>query len=338
MKKKIIPAVLAALLLVAVSVGGWFYYRQLVSHSRLEEIKKADEYQYHYVMITDNPESDFWQKVYEQARKEAKEKNAYVECAGNGLGESYTKEDYMAIAIAEKADGIIVQGGSQKKLGELIEEASANRIPVVTVMDDVEHSPRQSFVGVNGYQLGRQYGQVVCENLPADARKVLVLQNGDSKDVGKNLVFSQIKAMVHEHTSQTGEVEVEASFMDNRSPFDAEEHIRKIFLESQLPDVLVCLDGVDTECAYRALVEFNQVGKVVLIGYNPADSILEAVEKGIITTAFETDASQLGTLSVQALDEYREMGHVSEYFSVNLNKITSQNASQYMKKKSRGTQ
>ena len=44
--------------------------------------------------------------------------------------------------------------------------------------------------------------------------------------------------------------------MNTATSFDAEEDIRNIFVRrQQIPDILICLDLVSTECAMQALVD-----------------------------------------------------------------------------------
>ena len=42
------------------------------------------------------------------------------------------------------------------------------------------------------------------------------------------------------------------------------------------------------------------------------------------------DTDQMGRCSVEALEEYYSMGYTSNYFSVDLNIITQQNAGDYL--------
>ena len=100
------------------------------------------------------------------------------------------------------------------------------------------------------------------------------------------------------------------------------------------PDILVCLDEVDTKCAYQALIDYNKAGQMELIGYYPTESFLNGIEKGTASAAFKMDAEQMGKYSVEALKEFRDMGYVSEYFSVDLELITRNNVEEYLKEQS----
>lgn len=52
-----------------------------------------------------------------------------------------------------------------------------------------------------------------------------------------------------------------------RSQFDTEEAIRIVFQSQEgPPEILVCLDEVTTECAYQAMIDYNVVGEVDIVG------------------------------------------------------------------------
>lgn len=56
-----------------------------------------------------------------------------------------------------------LQYSGEDGLEDKIDEAVADGIPVVTLMNDAVHSKRQTFVGVSDYQLGSAYGEKVAD-------------------------------------------------------------------------------------------------------------------------------------------------------------------------------
>ena len=111
--------------------------------------------------------------------------------------------------------------------------------------------------------------------------------------------------------------------MDSTANFEAEEVIRDIFINSDsLPDILICLDPVSTECAYQAIVDYNEVGNVNIVGYYTSDIVMNAIHKGLIPAAVTIDTGEIGRYSIDALNEYLSAGHVSNYFNVGLSIVT----------------
>ena len=128
-----------------------------------EELPKT--YDYHYAMITDAGDSDFWNKVYESAKETGLKNSVYAERFGSGLAVEYTKNQLIELAIQASVDGIILPGDEEEETLDLLDEAGKAGIPVVTVQTDCSDSLRQCFVGTNNYNLGQDYGKQIAEIL-----------------------------------------------------------------------------------------------------------------------------------------------------------------------------
>ena len=256
---------------------------------------------------------------------------AYLELLDTNVMTDYTAEDYLRISIASKVDGIIMRPGGSPRIRELISEAARNGIPVVTALEDDSESERISFVGINSYQMGTAYGEEILKLLPEGRSDVLILVNANTRDTGTNLVLSQISNLVREQAGPGRTVEIEPCDINISENFDSDEAIRDIFVNRrEIPDILVCLDEVITECAYQALVDYNQVGNVDVIGYYTSDTILDAIKRGTIATTVTFSTEEIGRYSVDALNEYHSLGHVSNYFNVGLEVLNRENVDDFL--------
>ena len=92
--------------------------------------------------------------------------------------------------------------------------------------------------------------------------------------------------------------------------------------------MLVCMDEVVTECVYQALVDYNQVGNVDVVGFYYSDVILDGISKGIISSAIALDMDEIGRYSVNA-GRVSSLGHTSNYYSVGQHVITRSNVGTY---------
>lgn len=311
----------------ALTIAGWRHYIRTVGMER--ELLGDRAYDRHYVLITEETSSLLWQDIYSSAKKAAAESGAYLEFLGGWDTGEYSPTDYMKIAIAAKVDGIIVKPDGTAKMAGAINAADAAGIPVVTVLEDEPGSSRKSFVGVNSYQLGTMYGRQILRCINRDTDRVTVLLNHG--DAGKDLVYKQLRATVQDGLRDGQEVQIESMTIADDNTFGAEEMIRDLLHgEDTRPDILVCMNETNSECAYYAMVDYNQVGKVQLIGYYPTVSMLGAVQKGIVPMVITLDAGQLGRYGVEALEEYYSMGYVSSYISVDLSIITQENVGDFI--------
>lgn len=325
---------------------------------KMKEVSEADTgtyevYDRHYVFITDNAEQKFWNEVYAAVKEEGERSNAYVERLGENLNVNYQTEDLLRIAINSSVDGIIFCGEDNEETVKRINEAVRKDIMVVSLRQDIENSDRQCFVGVNSYDLGLEYGKQILEIMDSGQMqetefsisedgtvleqretdrqrppKICILEDDSMPDSKQNLITLAIQDSFSE--ARPGEEnlpDIEIKRIDSSEAFSAEEAIRDIFIDSEnLPDIMVCLNSVYTECTYQAAVDYNRVGEVKILGYYTTDAILDAVEKQIIYSTMQVDTQEIGRQCMKALTEYYESGYTSAYIPISTRVIGREEA------------
>lgn len=331
MKKTFLPITVGIFICLLLLTGMWVYFRSSTRSIDLQESGAQEKYDRHYVLLADDARSSLWKEVYESAREEAMKNGAYLELLDADTMADYTLEDFLKISIASKVDGIIMQPNGDRRIRELISEATESEIPVVTAIEDDPESERISFVGINSYQMGAAYGEEILKLLKKDSTNVMILVNSNTRDTGTNLVLSQISNIVKERAGEEHQVMISSYDIDISGNFDSEEAIRDIFVNrGTIPDILVCLDEVLTECAYQAVVDYNQVENVDIIGYYTSEVILDAIKRGIISATVSFSTEEIGNYSVNALEEYHSLGHVSNYFNVGINVVNQKNVNTFL--------
>lgn len=325
------------LILLAIAIGGLFmalmtfYYRRIMESAGASANELNHVYRYQYEMIVDSRNRTFWEAVYENAREEALAHDAVLEIKGSESGQDYSKADYMDMSIAAQVDGIILEYNGEEGLQKKIDEAVEKGIPVVTIVNDAPRSLRQSFVGINDYQLGQTYGEQVEKLVDDHTERILVLLNRE-QELGQNQLYSQIYSAVENKETTDHKIRIQSQNMMSQSQFDTEETIRSIFQsEEGPPEILVCLDEVTTECAYQAMIDFNLVGEVKIVGYYTSKTIMDGVKKGLIPVTLSMDVEQIGAYSIEALTEYLEVGRANSYYTVDMEVITEDNWKQQEK-------
>lgn len=312
---------------IIIIIIGITFYKNRVSELGVTEITNYKEFKYHYVLISKEEDAAFWEAIYQGAMQQGEKQNAYVEAMGNNLSVSYSIKDLMKIAIASKVDGIILEPDGEEDIVELIDVADAAGIPVVTVLKDVPLSKRTSFVGINSYNQGQAYAKQVFDIIKDDKKNITVLLNSDSTDTSQTVIYSSILEMVGEETAK-----IKAETVNTQSTFSSAEDIRNIIMDNENPpDVLVCLTADDTLGAYQAVVDYNKVGQIDIIGYYASDTILQAIDKNIVHSTMTIDADKMGAYCVEALTEYLTTRNVSDYYSVDINVIDAENVNDYRK-------
>ncbi len=313
----------------------WFY------QGGYEEETAGETYDRYYIMITREGKSAFWQSVYQGACERALEENVYVDWLGSDQLQGYSVEEQMEIAIASGVDGIIVTADENETLRKLIDRAAENGIPVVTLYGDNTQSARCSFVGVGGYNLGREYGRqalkIVQERL-ADMTerpiRVTLLVNSYANSLDQNIIYSGIQEAIEQERGDAV-IEISLQSVDDTNAFSVEESVRDIFMGGNVPDILICLNELNTTCAYQAVVDYNKVGVVSILGQYTSDTILNAIDRNVIYATVNIDTPQMGGFCIDALQEYHDLGYTSQYFTADISLVSRENVDEYLRREER---
>ena len=306
---------------------GYFYVNMKNTKNMLgtSENKTYDRY---YVLITSSRETDFWKNVYEGALSEALKSNAYIELMGDGLEDNLTKRDLIKIATSSKVDGIIVEGDDDNKTLSVLRDAMSEGIPVVTVASDVPEGERISYIGISGYNLGKEYGEQLVslvQSKEMDKCNILVLMDDSITGSSQSVILTAIKETLDSSDLNT-KIGIDSKVVSTGKGYAAEEEIRDIFVsENETPDIIVCLSEKNTICVYQTVVDYNKVGEVEILGFYMSPTIKSAIQKNIIKSSMVVDSEQMGQKSVEALNEYLESGYVSEFYMIDSKQADAEN-------------
>ena len=323
-KNRMAVTILAGIVLVlfVATIVGLFFYRNMIR--RIGEVQEEvyAEYPRLYAFIAEDPDSQLSNRIYKEISEYAKENGCYVEMTGENLSATYSKADRINIAISSKVDGIILEGDDSEETKELIRKAEDAGVPVVTILSDCEGSERKSFIGLNQYTLGTEYGNTLTEiSTDKYPLSVLILKNGNSDDFIIQAIQKQLTGRF---------VAISSKEVDTSSQFTSEENIMKTLDElNKMPDVIICLNDKITESAIQSIVEKNLVGKTRILGYYDSETIKKAIEKGSVYATFTIDTKTLAIQSVNALNEFNNTGHVSDFYTIKALKLTRTNLSVY---------
>ena len=301
----------------------WFY------HNSYHEETEQTTYDRYYMMITEDNKSSIWRSIYQGACEQAMEENVYVDWLGEDHFQDYSVEEQMQIAIAAGVDGIIVTANDSDDMTELVNKAVEEEIPVVTLYGDNTQSGRCSFVGVGSYNLGHEYGrlalQIIQERLAGrtalymmveeEAPPEMQIQYGEVK-IGSKERPVRVAVLVNAYT-QGLDQNILCSGIQETIEQEREEN-----LEIEL----------NTTCVYQAVLDYNKVGQVNILGYYDSDTIINAIDRNVIYATVAIDTEQMGRFCINALQEYHELGYTSQYFTADIRLIQKNNVEEYLEK------
>lgn len=304
-------------------------FQQLMTGTGIQDTESSSYYDWHFAMVVGDTDDQFWSSAYEAAAQAARESGAVLELTGGDQSGAYDVQDQMRMAIAQQVDGILLYPDGTEEMTTLIDSATSQGIPVITLMEDDTDSTRQAHVGGNSYDQGLEYGQLItqlCQEAE-EVERVTVLLDAN-RSTSQEILYAAIL-----ETCDGLALEIQAVTVESGDTFSAEETVRDLIVEEERPDLLVCLSDMDTTSAYRAVVDYNRVGVVRLIGNYDAAQTLTAIQKGIIYATVTVDPQQLGVQAVESLTEYLTGGRTSGYTTVDQVVITQETVEAYLAEK-----
>lgn len=324
----------SGILLLVLLIATFFsmqYFQKQVKGLEVHILGQKD-YERQYAFIVEDSTDSLYQEVYEGAREAGEKEKVYAEFMGEDLLVDYSKLQLLDIAINAKVDGIIIQGDQSLELSQRIVRALRQGIPVVTIGCDSVSSERTCYVDVSNYSLGQEYANEIRRMGSEQKSKVVILM-GARPSQRENEINKSIRETLDSYATLDNKTfEVENILISEEGTFSAEESIRDIFLDSEeLPDVLVCLNELYTTCVTQAIIDYNKVGTVEILGYFTNDTILDAIQDDVIHSTIAIDTDQMGAYCVDAISEYIDTGYVSEYLPVDLTMVTEKNVKGFIK-------
>lgn len=262
------------------------------------------------------------------------EENVYVDLLGEHLSQEYTRAELMRIAMSSGVDGIFVESDESDEMSQMIDEAVERGTLWVRCMVTIRTVHAAALVGVGSYNLGREYGRQVLKLASVSESTapmtVAVLVNAHALNSAQNIVCSGIQDALEQEKIRGPEIELSLITVDDTNTFSVEESIRDIFMNEKLPDIIICLNELSTTCVYQAVVDYNCVGEVAILGYYDTDTILKAIERNVVNATISIDTEQMGAFCVDALQEYYRFGYTSQYFTADVTIIDQNNVGEYL--------
>ncbi|MCR5641308.1 MAG: substrate-binding domain-containing protein [Lachnospiraceae bacterium] len=321
------PVAIGMVIIVAVTLSAYVAYHSILDRVGVNREENVTTYDQHFALITDDTYASYWNEVYDYAQEEANANGAYVELLTWTPESTYTMCDLMDKSMACGVDGIILVANTEAGLEEKINEATNRGIPVVTLMEDVPQSQRISYIGINPVSLGTEYAKTLIDLVPDDEEEynIKVLLTDDRVDANQYQIFTQINTDVVNHEKTKKRVSCAANRVATEGFFLADEDIQELFRnQEEVPEYVVCFSTATTEIAYQAIVDYNLVGKVQVVGYALSPMIEEALENDVVATTLVMDTQEMGTESVDALLEYETTGYTNAYYGVDLEFMTKE--------------
>ncbi|AZB44608.1 sugar ABC transporter substrate-binding protein [Bacillus sp. FJAT-42376] len=123
--------------------------------------KKEARPSYHFVLIPEELDNEYWGLVHEGAQDAAKDHGVFLEYLGPKQANIDEHLKTIDMAIAGQVDGLMTQGIVDQKFTPLLNKAVEKGIPVVTIDTDAPNSEREAYIGTDNYYAGILAGKAL---------------------------------------------------------------------------------------------------------------------------------------------------------------------------------
>lgn len=296
LRPKVRVWLLAALLLLTILNVALFYARQRENHVA----EKPP--QYHFYMILQNSVDPFWQDVRRGAQDAAKALNVAIEFRAPQFNNSEEEQKYIDIATLSRVDGIITPAVNNPDFIKLINQATAQGIPVITIENDAKDSQRQAFIGSNSFMLGAEAGKLLNDAVQGKARVAVIMSSELEKDaLTQNMIMNGFSSTLKD----TPGIEVVKVYTPKMEILSTEEITQAVLRQGDI-NAVVCLDAINTVGVAQSIVDFNRVGKITVIGYGITPEIKNYIEKGVIYGTVVGNPYTIGYNGVKSMLEVKQ--------------------------------
>lgn len=318
-----------AFMFIATIISIVIYQDRMKAAKDLLAEAKYNQYDSYVIMITSDDGADFWKEAYKSAKEYGAANGVYVDLLSESIGKSYSKQEYLEMAIEAKCDAILIEGDDNPKTAELLQKARRAGIGIFTLETDAEVEGRISYIGANNYSIAGLYGDSLVKNL-VKQKKVMVLGGNATNETEINAFVNNLQTVLDGADLVNAPLEFETRTVESTDVFATEEYIQNLFKKNDLAPVVICLDQETTESFYQAMIDYNKVGQIMVFGSSSSPTILTGIKQGVIVSSIYVDGESVGESAAKAFVEYKNSGYVSEYISVEAKTIDKSNIDQVL--------
>lgn len=196
-------------------------------------------------------------------------------------------------AIESKADAIVLAACDYERLVDVVHEAIAEKIPVITIDSGLNSKKVKSFIGTDNIDAGRKLSQALVDKV-GDKCKIVVM--GFIKEAASCI---EREKGLFEALNTYRDVEVLDVLYCN-SDIDLAEQLTLEAME-KYPDLdaIVGLNAQGTTGAARAIIKQKKVNIVKIIGFDNTSEEIRYMEKDVIQSLVVQNPFSMGYLGVK---------------------------------------
>ncbi len=255
----------------------------------------------HFIVVTHGQPSDpYWSVVQKGVAQAGKDMGVQVEYQAPTKFDMVAMAQLIDAAVAAKPDGLVVSIPDVNALGKSIKAAIAAGIPVISIdsgSDVAKDLGVLNHVGQTEYEAGFGGGEQMAA---AGAKKALCV----NQEVGNAALDLRCQGFTDALAKTGGTVTVVPVQLSD--PTGAQQAIAAALSADPAIDSIMTLGPTGAAPAMNALTTSGQLGKVKLATFDLSPEVLDAIEKGDMLFAIDSQQYMQGYLPIVMLTLYKE--------------------------------
>ena len=249
-------------------------------------------------LILSTNEGDYWKMIKMGADAAAKEFNVSLvfNAPGNETDAKGQIELVRQALDSPKIRALVLAANDYDALAEVVEDATHQGIPVITIDSEVNSTEIKSFIGTDNYEAGRKVGQKMLELMNNPSSRFAIL---GTKKRDRNTI--QREAGIIDLFADYPQVKlVDTKYLESESDTDLVGSTVHSWLEDGHP--INGIIAMNTEASIVAAAELKRMGlrgKVKLVTFDHTLEALELLQEGTIQATVIQNPYSMGYLGIK---------------------------------------
>ncbi|RDW20718.1 sugar-binding protein [Oceanobacillus chungangensis] len=296
-QKRVLYTISIAVFLTSFTAMLYYGYKTFYIQS---EFAKSNNYTYHFALIAEESENEYWRLIEQGARQAAEENAIFLEYVAPKRADNEQLLRLMDRLIAAKVDGIITQGVEGERFVDLVHKAVERGIPVITIDTDVKSSERNAYVGTDNFYAGQLAGRTIIENTTGEQYVGIVTGRLDA--INQQQRIEGLKQEIASHPR----IEIVALMESNITRIGATQATYELLKKHPEINALVGTSSLDGIGMVKGLEEIAPNKEVYITAFDVLPRTLDLIRSNKIDATIAQYPIEMGSKSVEVMIELQE--------------------------------
>lgn len=258
------------------------------------------EYTYHFALIAEESDNEYWRMIEKGAREIAEENDIYLEFVAPQKADNDQSLTLLDRMISSKADGIITQGIQGPQFKDLVHKGIERGIPILTIDTDVEDSERKAYVGSNNLEAGRKLGEAFLNQTSGEQHVGIIAGRFDSINQQE-----RIKGF-KEAVGDKSDIHIAAIEESNITVIGASKATYSLLKRNPKINSLVGMSAMDGIGIVEGVQEITPNKDIFIATFDVLPETIQLINEGDINFAIAQYPEEMGQKAVQVMMELQE--------------------------------